>query len=71
MPDIIFVCEMPLTQDIQALGSWRKAGLCSIHCKATLLWSAGSCNRHSCTGGSFHALKTVRWRQKLFMKQKI
>lgn len=45
-----------LTQDIQALCSWRRAGPCSTRCTATWPWSAGSCNLHSCTGGFFHAL---------------
>lgn len=51
--------ELLLTQDTQALCSWRRVGLCSTRCTATSPWSAGSCNLHSCTSDFFHALREI------------
>ena len=55
--------ELLLTQDILALGSWRRAGLCSTRCTATSPWSAGSCNRRSCTSDFSHVLRgKMKWK---------
>lgn len=45
-----------LTRGTQVRDLWSAAALCSIHCKATWPWSAGSCSQRSYTVCVSHAL---------------